>query len=1823
MAVSECSRRSKRRQKFGIDCNDLLVWKVWEPEHQYTRQVIFKNVGREAQTISFKLPTYRNTFLTPFPEPISLRSGVPFTLDITFCPLEVVEVHDSIEITVHGKGSFNIKLEGRIPYAKLRCTPRRHDFQLCSVGFTTRDRISMVNVGTVPLEFVWDVPLPFAITPQRGFLKPNETLKASIAFTPLEARPVFAQCVCRLASIDEALAVIELSGVGKYPHISFAKVSGDTKRQGKIKISQDTAQFQQINHAHVRVDFGAVAAGSTQSYELFLDNPSLVTARVGVRREDDNVDCPFQISLSNTETSRMLSPSPLFLGESLTEFEIPCNIKRSLIFTYKAKGSAAYRHTNVFELRAVAGNVLHVSTTGMISTSHVSASTSYLDFGDVNLEQLSSRDERSCTGVIQLKNKGKFVTHFQIHGVTLGGAFLVEPSCGAIEPRKSVYVKVRFYPTEPINYLRRLFIFVQNMISSILFVDLFGSAYNIVSRPPLFGLREVDTFFMCMKHGLGMYTPQELNVLAMATSGVLEGNLLASKTNFSSAASTFECIKAIRELTKEEVNSKDGDAEIARRRVGSMQIDAMLHFLNYGFPSPFSMESKPILSFEANGKQQIQTVVVRNESHETAIATWVLHKCSMFVVFPTQQEIPAGEQYTFQVTLSLDRVSNDQSVVPSMSLPQREVGCAQVLECYVSYVRMLSFRNIDKHTFIPPHCFFVPCIIRSHFNAVSQFTKDENLVQISSTLTTFTATRVGGTTYQIISLLNLTDSLLSYEITSAALHRVSEKLREGVVPMLISDEGAILQKPGVTSPNAPSLPNSASVFACNPSIGWIEPHKRALILYSFQPTSYAHFEAEATLNVFCERQMQSVKLRLLGESDAPLLVVTGTSMSADGRQILLKPTCVTGESRHVLQMYNPTSLSIAYDLLPSPDLMGMLHFEPAEGLLNGGERSHLTVFFKPEAVSSFKGSVMLLLRDTDDATHENTTLYSEPTQSKAYYGHIITWQVSGEGVYGKLEVEPTVMTLDRSDPNSSEEKTTANLTLYNSGRCELAYEVGVWVVSDPAALGEESPNPMLYNHTGTLPARAHCTVLVTPCHSVSGGVGEYILYVMISGTADFSTTRRPETLEEVMEHPHCKLTVRTKRPAVQIADVRSLTQPRSSLWRRLSINELNTQLAASIDMSDANPSFHAFHQYISGLVPIAMNIAVGLQHAPSIRISLVLENTGNCETSFTVWLPTESDVSQETWFVDQEDLSGIQHILDASLIDIKPRHATIGVGGVAVVTITYRFSEIGTHVLPAVFRLDDGRRALVLLEGRTMPAGMSCLMFHHSSSIYHLQPVMLGDMEPPMQSIMLENPLDREVTYTVGIHSIRAIAEQNYNFPILQCVSPVGTLAPYSIASLPWYFRPLEAIEYTMDVPIYTDTGESYTLTLIGRGYHPHITPVREIRQWIDNSFFSVPTTVSRCDHLSHISLNEAPVSLSPEVMTFGAVPFHALYRRCCTLTNHHPTDVYSFKWSPSYTNGDHTLFINPKEGVIPPNGGRVVCRIAFNTGSVSQQLMWPILCMITNNMMTGANMPKGTPESTAISSRTPVDSEECIAADGLGIFACGEAGMQVTGGSAQCSTFHQKKARAVSPRLPLTAIPPESMSLNALSRLVEETRRQYDDNFLELDDVSQPTPMYGTLELFIQARIMPVDNWELLYEQKAKSRVYQPSMHLYTDSQPLDISGPITMEELQVTRNVMDEMIHMIIAQPQIQSAFTQPCFIEEPVYYRDMLAKQHKMDRLPIANSSIETSEVVDNVKREGEQTPPIEESPQQSGLLKCTLEVALDELILDIATSVVDEI
>lgn len=1737
------STREQRRRQLGVDCPDRITWKEWEAGEEYSRTLCIKNVEGRPQIISFKLPERKATFLTPFPEPMTLSSGVSFDLDIRFCPTAVQEILDCIEVTVSGRGSFVVYLQAMAPFARLRCTPSSFDFEYCPVNVASTEKVEVANTGTAPVEFTWEVPPPYGITPLQGLLQPGETASVTVSFTPREAYPALCQGICKMKDTEDVVTSIRLSGVGKYPYVRFdyteaLQFPADIlKRKGASPY-----KLSPINYVTALLDFKELHAGSTTKAEFYVENPSPVTAQVGFLCEDDALVCPFKVSPSTAQIPR-------------------CG-RQQFTVTFKARGTGA-RHCNRFQLRTFTGISHFLEVRGAVVGPRVTASISAVNYGDVDLDKMPVEKER--TRYVQLKNHSKCPAHYQVTGTAPGAAFAVEPVSATIDPQDSIKVKIIFRPTHAMNYLRRLLILVQDA-ADVLFIDVLGSAFNSLSRPLPFGLPQVEAFHLRMERGLGLSTPLELE--AVYTS-VLRG-LPASSPEAQEAQLVWQSI----DDDVKAVQSKS----FLQKRSSRMSFEAFLASATP--PCPFSIDRRA-LSFDAFSPRS-QSVILSNSSSAMATGAWCLPAQSPYTVSPQQQDIPPGGSATFIVSHTFSR-DDDALYCPSGDATLS----SHFLECYVSFKQMRSFRLVSEDSFIPPHCFVVQC--GTDVGALARGTV-EAPVTMDSVLN-FPSCSEGQSVYQVVSIINNGAVALGYEMNSVSLSKVSEKVHEDVA--VIQDGGAVVRSDHATTSPPEAAHGRSGVFHCHPAVGLLRPQQRELVLFEFSPTSHARFEAEGVLNLN-QTSKSNVTVHLRGETFIPRLQLEAGSLGKTVEKLLLRPTCISGESRLHLRLYNPTCLRISYECIPSHELLGTVRMKPSSGVLEGFERTDVTACFSPEMTQRYEGTVSFVLR-TEGTTQDD----QRPTE------HLMTWGTIGEGVTAIAEMVPT--SFDCGEIAGLKPQ-TISLTLYNSSSCELNYEVRSMTCKEPTAWRRVSQPPRLRNHIGTMPARSHAMILVT-VHP-SAGLSEFILYAMVADVStNLSAVIGPSTTEEAEKHPHCRVTVRGTRPAVQVVDVRSLTQQRSHLWRQLSINELNQQLGSAVQPSDVENVTYTFYQYIEGLVPVSMDLVVGRQDSIPASIFVMLANSGDCPADFNLWFPTENSVSQETWYLDDEELASIHAVLDRGIVSITPRSGTIPVGGSVTIAVTYRFDEVGIHTLPVVLRINDGKKVLLVMEGRTVPYDMDCLTSHHASE-YALLPVELGDMEPPMQSMLLENPLDREVSYQVDLDALRRLADQNYGFPILQCVNPEGTLPPRSLTTVQWYFRPLEEKEYVMTVPISTGSGESYTYTFMGRGYHPQKVSMEARRQFTEDAMLAIP-------HAPALKLLPAlPVSLSMEVMRFGPVPYFALYRRSCTLRNDHPNDTYSFQWDPRHDYGDHVFNISPTNGLLLP-GAEVECRMNFYSGSTSQLLGWSIACHIRNESDIERTVAEShfTEEVVSGDGETSVAAHPTDAATAPTVYAADGIGERVncwnsTFTRTTCTkrTYHARTIGDV--RKPVTTIPLESLGIPALrARLAAGRRRQFEGLAAATHEPATTTVpskeavTWNCLEVLVQAHVMPVDAYERLYGSESLQRAFQPVVHMFQD--PLDQlphNSPLsaTLDMARMTHNIMDELLRSVVAQPKVRTAFTEP-YVREVVCYEDIL------------DASVRARNADSGMP---EEKPPAE----QKGYMHNVLEEALEEMLFQVARQAV---
>ncbi|ORC85195.1 uncharacterized protein TM35_000371680 [Trypanosoma theileri] len=1669
--------RDQRRRKLGVDSVGRVVWRNWEPGKEYVRKIRVRNLDARAQTITYKQPLRKSTFFMDYPDPVTLSSGMSFDIEVRFRPTELVELHDTVVVVVVDRGSYAVHLECELPFAKLQL-PTQHDFGYVGVGTTAAETLQMKNAGTMAVDFVWDLPSPFAITPARGVLQEDETVDLKVTFSPSEACTLLARAVCTSSNGTEELGNLKLSGIGKYPFVRA--IEGTPSDGGNT----------------VLLDFGPQLSSTTRIMTFTLENPSMVDAAFSLEVADTAMTCPFTVKPTTGVIAR---------GTQQT-FKV--------LFAPRVSGMV---HVNELRVVIAAGNTVFVQLRGVGAAPNVRLSTRMIDFGDVKLDEESSfgvvktvmvGGEREggemggrSTGLVSskvrqrffaIKNNSEIAVKFCFIAIAPGAAFVVEPVSGELPAKGSVRVKVEFCPTHSINYLRRLLIYVEHA-EGLLYVDVFGSAYDSIIRPMPFGIKEVESFFKRQECGLGSVEPDDL---------VAINNALQSGRTYDEVSNL---ILSMHPELDYDMDSNNTRSTITMGR--KKQLD--LSYITPGISknTPFYLNTG-ILLFFANNNYDSQQVIVYNKTKTPATAYWCYPHNSAFRISPTEGDVPPCSFCKFTL-----------SPTSAMLGPVAE----EYLECYVNYKQMRSFRLVEEGGFTPP-CFFpLHCQWGVSTGVVEEGTLLSNIKVPGSLI--FPACRTGELAHTILDLENRGNVAVMFTVT---IHTDSIEPKDN---------------------NVKDATNG-HLLTCSPTSGLLLPHQDYHIVLSFQPTFAMRFRGKAIVT-FNHSERDEVRVALQAESFSPELVIEDRSM------IVLQPTCVTGESHRRLKVSNPTCIPIMFNVFPSLELMDVVRCEPAVGILGAGQQTEMKLIFTPNKAEMYEGQVNFLISDADESQKSHSVSTSSSRKEEEEDRKIISCPCVGEGFHAVVEVEPVA--IEHEGP--ALQKKTFEWTIYNSSVCEVFYEVRWLSISDNVRShqDEESPVQLSNNKTGVLAARSHTVVLVTlQPHS---GVSKYILYILVGGSGvKLNTIPHPTSLHEIRQHPHCEVRLKGTRPAVQITDVRSLQQHRSQLWCQLAINSVNAVLAAPVQAIDLESDSFAFKQYVKGLEPIFMDVGVGTILDSKKEIILRVENAGMCAASFKFWYPTEHEGGNETWFIEDEELEDIQRILSDQLLEITPREGTIPVGSHKVITITYRHSTVGAHILPVLLRLSEGKKALLVLEGRTVLPDANALAFHHPY-IYNLHPVALGDVEPPLQTITLRNTASREVEYVVHEDLLRMVAEKNCGFPVFQCLNPTGKILAGESVQLKFYFRPLEAREYHIDVALWTVDGEEYDVQFHGIGYHPKKNSAESIRHMINNAFLSIPISPTL-----RLPLDKCPVALSMDVIRVGAAPCFSLHRRICYLENRHNRHTYSFVWQTSLEPGSSTLEVSPNRGVLRP-GQRIRCHFAMYCGSLNQVLETSVFCHIHNETLASGSV--STTINTAGGAQKSRIGNAAIMQDNTSDTKSTEENLLNdplldTKPSLSNQGFVRSTCTKLRPlgsnknRLPVTSIPPEFQSLRVLAASTASHVLTSQQTFVEEGPVID-----HALEFFVQARIMSIESYERLYGKQALQQMYFPMLcQNFVDPTSLHLIQKkgekkrtrYTAEEAVVALEVLDGLLRAVIARPQVHAAFTEP-IVEEAPYYREMI--------------------------------------------------------------------
>lgn len=1585
--------REERVRRCGVDCADAVVWNHWSAGGEYIKKLSIKNTYDKLQVLEYRLPHRKATFFVEFPQPVTLSSGMSYDLEIRFRPTELVEFHDKIQIDVKGRGSFTIRLDALTPYAKLD-VPEKHDFQFCPVGAVATAEQTIANVGTIPLDFYWEVPSPFCITPSTASLAEGEKLKVTCSFEPQEATALVCRAVCKNAKNGNILASMAMSGVGKFAFINAVEAPD--------------------------LEFGKVLTGTTAQRFVMVQNKSTVDAAFTVKRVDKDIVCPFTITPTKGVIKR----------DGRTKFTVK----------YSPQSTDA-QYANEFAIRTVGGNTLNFTCTGTAVGPIVTLSAPSLDFGDVDIDNLGSA---SLEKFVVLSNSSPTAVRFQFLGTNPGAAFVVTPCTGTIPPKGSQNIRVKFAPTQALNYLRRLFVLVNNTKQA-LYLDALGTGFNAKQRPSPFTAVQARVYFARLEVGLGLSTPDDLGRL-------LEG--IANQTPCGDEE------QAARDALSAALSVADGETKKRRTALSKvLPTGDEVH--------PFALD-KPIVSFRGVSGES-HHVVVRNNTASKATAYWSVPAGGPWSVTPELQDVLPFATGSFKVTLARDA-------------PQT-TSFGSFLECFVNFKQMRSFRLVSENTFCPPTCLML------QVQRLALASETVAIPQVESAPTiAFPACHEKDEVFQVISLTNQGDTVCAFDVLV--------EVQRGAP--LSNDEPEIGDSPDIAAPPP------TNVFTVYPSAGTIPPKEQVLLLTRFSPHASFRFMGVARV-ILNDQSVGALSIALRGEGYVPRLDL------ANGGMLTFRPTSVGGQSVRTYTVSNPSRIPVKFEALIPEHLERVFQLYPRSGILRGCEKLELAATFTPEAIRKYDAKFAVNVQAQNPPPH----MADQCVPSRQ------VCRVSGEGLVAVIAVEPLELQFGAVLVGMS---SSVSFTLFNSSMCDAYYDVRSMLVKcsgggDP----DNAPIPSFRPGQGVIRARSHVNIEATV--SPKRGAYEFVFYVIVGGTEAIYSVADPVP-SDIERLPHCRATTAGGNPTLQITDIRSVYQSKGHLWRQFSVGSINGVLNQAVSDADTEKTSFTFAQASEGLERIFCDLGVDVFRSTPIHVLLRLDNVGHCPVGLKFWLPHENDIPKEQW----HDGSGtcpedVAAVIDKQLFDISPRTATIEPGGNVVITFSYRHTAVGSHRLPVLLRIGQGKKMLLELSASTLHETSRFLSFHRSMQHTFLS-VPIGDIEPPLQYTELRNLSHQSVNYVIDEAALSKLRDENYDFPVFQCLNPKGTIPSMSTLLVSWYFRPLEAKTYTTTITVVVEDGDSYNIKLTGTGYHPAKVAVANVRKMHEQDGLPLP----KFPTLRHPSL---PLRLSMDVLRFGAIPFHSLHRQFIALHNDDPRDTFLFEWHSVLQFGDQIFDMQPPRGRIAA-GQTVYCRITMYSGSTSHVIDNPIHCHLLNEDLRQRRLAK----------RAKIEQEKALLLETNAPHGSSSA----LGVSLAAAPPGSNRPRD---RQSITSVPPKFQSTQRLKATIQQLTeaavnepKDADDDGLVYVEV-QPT----VLEVLVQARIMPIDKYKLIYGELAANSLYFPTMLAYSDTLPsgtVDVAAA-SLDEKTVVHNFLDDIIKQVVRSPQVLDTLSDTS--EDPV--------------------------------------------------------------------------
>lgn len=884
-----------------------------------------------------------------------------------------------------------------------------------------------------------------------------------------------------------------------------------------------------------------------------------------------------------------------------------------------------------------------------------------------------------------------------------------------------------------------------------------------------------------------------------------------------------------------------------------------------------------------------------------------------FFAFPESCDLRPGQSAEFRITF---RPTKDKQ------------HYARQLECFAYVKSMRSFRQVTEDNFTPPWTSTVWAFGHTHGHAGAQlgFQPKCSFTARGSRLY-FPPTVKGDYAFQTIALRNDGDTAVGFEFPAKALGSGLE----------------VDENTGYASP-----------FSCHPSKGAVPPRSFTLVTFRFDATdTEPHREQmHCVLNGLPER---AITLDVRARGHVPRVTV------GDGNAFVFTPTCVGAAATREIEMRNASRINVLYEWAIPERLANVLGVSPHAGMIRGDQTIKSTWTFCPNKSRKFGFKIPLLLRvPNGEVSDPGATGRREAFVGAGTVEERVDVNIHAEGTSGSVAMRPESVDFGHAVVDQSAERT---IELHNRSNGIVRYRLET-VFDDGCT--EFDADVTFDESVGQIPARSSSTVRVTYRGRCRGDVGFRIVCRVVNAAKPSRTVQ-----EEEDDAPSVHGIATADYPTLCVTDAACPGVAKPVLWKRLSLNALNAELARPptavedrLQRTGGYDGSLASARSLQGLTSVALGLGVGLEGAEPTAAYVEVCNTGALPAEWRLMTRDESEVDMENWVEigepDDEITAHQRFVVEHGIVEVSPKRGVLQPGERQPVRVLYKHARVGQHWLTALLNVKDGRSVRLELGGRTVGSKVRCLDIspaNPSMALHTFAPVRIGDVHPPKQSVELRNPTGEEVEWNVDLNPLAALRTANWGFDILTCHNPRGTIPPFGTALLNWTFQPCEerAYECAVSVEIVKrfkwETAETCVMTLRGAGTLPEDRGGAPV----DDSL------VGDCARESWIGYRTVPslppaseIALSSGSCVFGAVPTLSIVRRVVTLRSMTDDREYEFEWQLGAFAEDagglepgSSVAIEPMRGVVE-RGEEVFVKITYSAGPNPQVFDGEIRCVLT-----------------------------------------------------------------------------------------------------------------------------------------------------------------------------------------------------------------------------------------------------------------------------------